>query len=104
MTEFANITPTIIAPSMTTGTAKASKKSPTFLRPKEGLSESARRNLKLERCAPRVRLPGEATPRQVCNATTARTAYYSTGDGEVRQPVRESGLRALEIASAGFPT
>ncbi len=94
MSESTNITPTIIAPSMTTGTAKATKKSPTFLRPKEGLSESA----------PRVRLPGEATPRQISNATTARTAYYSTGDGEVRQPVRESGLRALEIASAGFPT
>lgn len=80
------------------------KKNPRMLKALPGLSESARRNLQLERCAPRVRLPGEATPRQVSNATTPRTAYYTPGDGEVRQPVRESGLRALEIASAGFPT
>lgn len=87
---------------MTDTTTK--KKNPKVLKPLPGLSESARRNLQLERCAPRVRLPGEATPRQVSNATTPRTAYYTPGDGEVRQPVRESGLRALEIASAGFPT
>lgn len=80
------------------------KKNPKVLKPLPGLSESARRTLQLERCAPRVRLPGEATPRQVSNATTPRTTYYTPGDGEVRQPVRESGLRALEIASAGFPT
>lgn len=75
-----------------------------FLKPKEGLSESARRNLKLERCAPRVRAPGEATPIVICNSTMPKHDHYRTGDGESRQHVRAGAMRALEIASAGFPT
>ena len=78
------------------------KKNPTFLKPQDGLTETQRNRLGLEKVAPRKRLPNEATSIVICNASSKTP--YRTGQGEAVQPIREGAMRALEIASRGVRT
>ncbi len=73
-----------------------------FTRGSPELSQKARLALKLPRCAPRERQPGEATPVVIANSTTKEP--YSTGYGELRQPIRQGAMRALQIPSHGVRT
>jgi hypothetical protein len=77
-------------------------KNPTYLKPMEGLTPTQRKSLGLEKVAPRQRHPGEATSIVICNASTKEA--YSTGYGEVAQPIRQGAMRALEIPSYGVRT
>lgn len=80
------------------------KKNPKSLKPLVGLSDTARATLNLPKCAPRVRQPGEATPRQISNATTCTKAHYRLGDGDAPVFIRPGGMQALAVASRGYRT
>lgn len=75
---------------------------PKYLKPHDGLTATQRKSLGLEKVPPRVREPGEATSIIVCTASAPRG--YSTGDGDVSQPIRGGAMRAMEIASVGVRT
>jgi hypothetical protein len=77
-------------------------KNPKYLKPMEGLTATQRKSLGLPCTPPRVRHPDEATSVVICNASTKEP--YSTGCGEVPQPIRQGAMRALEIQSRGVRT
>lgn len=77
-------------------------KNPKHLMPHNELTATQRKSLGLPRTPPRERHPDEATSVMVCNSMTK--GPYSTGYGEVPQPIRQGAMRALEIPSYGVRT
>lgn len=82
----------------------ARPKNPKVLKPLPGLSDTARATLGLPKCAPRVRHPDEATPRQISNATTCTKVHYKPGDGDAPVFIRPGGMQALAVESRGYRT
>lgn len=82
--------------NITTMRPKTSK----VIKPLEVLSDTARKRLGLARSKPRKRAPGEATSVQICNSMTG--IAYTTGQGEVAQPMRPGADRAYAIPSRGL--
>lgn len=77
-----------------------SNQSPKFLKPQDGLTETQRKKLGLEKVPPRVRMEGEAMPMTFCNASTK--GRYVSGWGDSYQHVRTGSDHATSIQSLGF--
>lgn len=74
---------------------------PTYLKPKDMLTDTQRKSLGLPKTAPRKRQLGEATSVFINNGSMKGEPYY-TGYGEVIQPMREGALRAMQLPSRGM--
>ena len=78
-----------------------SNPNPRYLKPHDGLTETQRKSLGLQKVPPRHRAPGEATSTTFGNATTPRN--YRTGDGDpFHQVVRPGAERAYALPSKGL--
>ena len=78
-----------------------SNPNPRYLKPHDGLTDTQRKLLGLQKAPPRQRTPGEATSKTVGNCTTPRN--YRTGDGDpFHQVVRPGAERAQGLPSRGI--
>jgi hypothetical protein len=79
-----------------------SNPNPRFLKPHDGLTDTQRKSLGLEKVPARVRKPGEAMPITYCNASTIGS--YVPGWGDAYQHVRTGSDHATSIQSHGVRT
>lgn len=78
-----------------------SNPNPRYLKPHDGLTDTQRKSLGLQKVPQRKRLPGEATSKTVGNCTTPRN--YRTGDGDpFHQVVRDGADMAYRLPSKGI--
>lgn len=81
---------------------KTPKKAPKAVRPLPTISDATRRKLGLPKTPKRTRLPGEALPTTICNASMPSNKPYRTGDGD-RPPAPRTGAdRASQLPSRGI--